>query len=52
MKRCCYGITKFKFIEKRLFCSLFLIQNIAKSLTAPVLKNILEWMLLKMCSRN
>ena len=29
---------------------LFLIQNIAKFLRAPILKNIGEWLLLKICS--
>ena len=34
------------FTEKHLCCSLFLIQNIAKSLRAAILKNICERLLL------
>ena len=38
--------------EKHLCWSSFLIQNIAKSLRAAILKNICERLLLKMCSWN
>ena len=37
------------FTRKHLCWSLFLIQNIAKFLRAPILKNICERLLLKMC---
>ena len=40
------------FTEKHLCWSPFLIQNIAKSLRAAILKNICERLLLKMCSWN
>ena len=38
------------FTEKHLCWSFLLIQNIAKSLRAAILKNICQWLLLKMCS--
>ena len=38
------------FTEKNLGWSPYLIQNIAKSLRAAILKNICERLLLKMCS--
>ena len=37
------------FTEKYLCWNLFLLQNITKSLKAPILNNICEWLLLKMC---
>ena len=40
------------FTEKHLYWSPFLIQNIAESLRAAILKNICERLLLKMCSWN
>ena len=43
---------KKQYLQKHLCWSLFLIQNITKSLRAPILKNICERLLLKMCSWN
>ena len=40
------------FTEKHLCWSFFLMQNIAKFLRAPILNNICELLLLKMCSLN
>ena len=40
------------FTGKHLCWSLFLIQNSAKFLRAPILKNICEQLILKMCSWN
>ena len=46
------NITWLFLTEKHVCWSPFLILNIAKFLRAPILKNIWEWMLLKMCSWN
>ena len=43
---------KKQYLQKHLCWSLFLIQIITKSLRAPILKNICERLLLKMCSWN
>ena len=42
-----YRSSHLKCSKKKLFC---LIQNVAKLLRAPILKNIYEGLLLKMCS--
>ena len=47
------GIENFPiFTAKHLRWSLFLIQDIAKFLRSPILKNIGQRLLLKMCSEN
>ena len=46
------NITWLLLIGKHLCWSPFLILSIAKFLRAPILKNICEWLLLKMCSWN
>ena len=43
---------KKQYLQKHLCWSLFLIQNITKSLRAPILKNICERLLIKESSEN